>query len=186
MNRIGQFDQFLTDFGPISGWHVRPKTPQNTAKLAPGWQDPRLAVHLRHSEVCKPLKVGVGARKRRVRNRGLVHLAKDMANFRVWTTGRNLGPKWANTIWGQRIDKARQKGSPHFAQVDPVHEQRHMNPLAPVSEPPGPVLGDFGPFLPRFGSGLVWAKTVPCGLAEAQCGQKKPPPGQKRTPKMTF
>ena len=40
------FDRFWTHFGPISGGHGQPKTPQNAAKQAPGGQNPLVAVCL--------------------------------------------------------------------------------------------------------------------------------------------
>ena len=43
--------------------------------------------------------------------------------------------------------KTRQKGNLNIAQVDSVHQWGQRNPLAPVSELPDPILGDFG---------LVW------------------------------
>ena len=59
-----------------------------------------------------------------------------------------------------------QISSPHVARVDCNHERGLQTPLALVSEPSGPIRGDLGPFLARFGPGPVWTKMVPFGPAK--------------------
>ena len=179
-----------TDFGPVSDPFLVAcsKTPQNTAKQAPGGQKPRLAVHLGHSEGWKPPKVGVGTGNRCPRNHDLVRLARDTANFQFRTARRSLAPNRPKLgqytpFKGQNPEKTRPKGSPHVARVDSVRERGPQTPVVPVSEPLGPVFGEFGPALARF---WARAKTIPFGPAQAPCRSKTRTLGRTRTPQMIF
>ena len=96
------------------------------------------------SEGWEPATVGGGTGKTCPQYRNSVCLAQDMANFRVWTAGRNPGPERAqvgptDTIWGQKLVKTQRKGSPNIARVDSIRERGRRTPSAPVLEQPGPV-----------------------------------------------
>ena len=64
-------------------------------------------------------------------------------------TRHHLGAKWVQT---------RPKGNPNITQVDLGRQKGQRNPLGPVIEVPGPVLGDFGPFWTRLGPGHLGAR----------------------------
>ena len=95
-------------------------------------------------------------------------------------SGLGPGPNWpTDTILGQKSVKTRQRGSPHSTQVDSAREHGRRAPRAPVSEPPGPVFGDFGPFWARFGPTLGPPQARPFGRAEAHRGRETGIPGPK-------
>ena len=180
-----KFNAFLTHFGPPFGWHALTKAPQNAAERTPSRQKPRLAVRVGQSDGWKPPEVGVGAGKKCPQNCVLVRLAGDMAKFWFRPAGCKLGPNRPNSHHSrQKLVKTQQKRSPHVARVDSVHEQGPEIPLVLVSEPSGPVFGDFGPFWACFGPRPVPAEIVSFGPAEAQCRRKTRTPVRKRTSKM--
>ena len=82
------------------------------------------------------------------------------------TAGRNPGPNWAREHHPEaKLVKTRQTDNPHMARVDFVHERGQWAPLAPFSEPPGPVLS-------HFGSGPIQAKIVHSGQPRRNVGGK--------------
>ena len=167
----------MTDSGPISDGHTRPKTPQTVAQ--PSRENPRLAECVWPTLRLGTTKSGgASTGKKCLWDCDLVCLAQGTSNFPFSVVGYNRGPEPAQigpTFWGKIRTKRNRKAAQMFPKwimsmnQDTVprwrFSQSHQAPFLPI-------LGCFWPVV---------------GLS--RCGPKlgrqtTHTPGQNRSPKM--